>query len=103
MKYRMLGKTGLEVSEVGLGAWQVGGPVHGLFGDRGRIAHGWGPVNDADSVEMIRGCAELGMNFIDTAAGYGAGHSEEVVGEAIFGNRSKWIVETKGESGLRRS
>jgi len=91
-----LGKTGMKVSEVGLGAWQVGGPVDGLFGDRGRIAHGWGPVDDAASVRMIRKCGELGINFIDTAAGYGAGHSEEVVGEVLREGREDWILETKG-------
>lgn len=86
----------MKVSEVGLGAWQIGGPVNGLFEGRGRIAHGWGPVDDAESVRLIRRCGELGINFIDTAAGYGAGHSEEVVGEALQGEREDWVVETKG-------
>ena len=100
MKYRELGKTGVEVSEIGLGAWQIGGPLRAYFEGRGWISHGWGEVDDAASVGMIKVCGDLGVNFIDTAAGYGAGHSEEVVGRAIKGARDRWIVETKGGEGF---
>ena len=96
MKYRALGSTGMRVSEIGLGAWQIGGPVRGFFEKLGWIAHGWGDVDDDVSVGMIHALEDVGVNFIDTAAVYGAGHSEEVVGRALKGRRQKWIVETKG-------
>jgi aryl-alcohol dehydrogenase-like predicted oxidoreductase len=96
MKYRELGQTGIEVSEVGLGAWQIGRPVNGYFEEIGRVAHGWGPVDDVESLRLIRKCGEWGINFVDTAACYGAGHSEEMVGKAISEKRESWVVETKG-------
>jgi myo-inositol catabolism protein IolS len=100
MQYRTLGNSGISVSEIGIGAWQVGGPLKAHFESLGWISHGWGEVDDAASVEMIRACGEMGINFIDTAAGYGAGHSEEVVGNAIRGQRDSWVVETKGGEGF---
>ena len=100
MQYRKLGKSGIKVSEIGLGAWQVGGPLKAHFESLGWISHGWGEVDDAASVEMIRACGDMGINFIDTAAGYGAGHSEEVVGKAIHDQRDRWVVETKGGEGF---
>jgi aryl-alcohol dehydrogenase-like predicted oxidoreductase len=100
MQYGELGKSGIKVSEVGLGAWQVGGPLKAHFESLGWISHGWGEVDDASSVEMIKTCGDLGINFIDTAAGYGAGHSEAVVGKAIHGQRDRWVVETKGGEGF---
>ncbi len=56
-------------------------------------------MDDAESVRLIEACGDAGINFIDTAAGYGAGHSEEVVGRAIKGNRDRWVIETKGGEG----
>ena len=100
MRYRALGRTGIEVSEIGLGAWQIGGPLKAHFESLGWISHGWGDVEDSESVAMIRACGEMGINFIDTAAGYGAGHSEEVVGQAVKGDRERWVVETKGGEGF---
>ncbi len=96
MRYRQLGQTGVEISEIGFGAWQVGGPLKAYFDSLGWISHGWGDVDDVDAVRLIHNCGDSGINFIDTAAGYGAGHSEEVVGRAIRGRRDSWIVETKG-------
>ncbi len=101
MKYRELGKTGIKVSEIGLGAWQIGGPVRVYFENLGWISHGWGQVDDEESIRLIKSCGDLGINFIDTAAGYGHGHSEEVVGRAIKGERHKWIIETKGGEGMK--
>jgi len=69
-----LGRSGLEISGVGLGAWAIGG---------GDWEFGWGPQDDSDSVAAIRHAAELGVNWIDTAPTYGLGHSEEVVGRAL--------------------
>lgn len=70
MKYRALGKTGLQVSEVGLGMWAIGGNV-------------WGPVDDQDSLAAIRRAWQLGVNFFDTADQYGFGHSEELLGQFL--------------------
>lgn len=101
MKFRTLGSSGVRVSEIGLGAWQVGGELRAYFDELGWISHGWGTVRDQDGVDLIRTCGELGVNFIDTAAGYGAGHSEEVVGRALEGQRGDWVIETKGGEGFR--
>jgi aryl-alcohol dehydrogenase-like predicted oxidoreductase len=71
-----LGGTGLEITRVGLGAWAIGGAGWEF---------GWGRQEDADSVAAIERALELGVNWIDTAAAYGFGHSEEVVGRALTG------------------
>lgn len=70
---RPLGNTDLEISPLGLGAWAIGGPW----------AFGWGPQDDAASIAAIHRAVALGINWIDTAAVYGLGHSEEVVGRAL--------------------
>ena len=69
-----LGRSGLEVSRVGFGAWAIGG---------GDWEFGWGEQDDAESIAAIHRALELGVNWIDTAGAYGFGHSEEVVGRAI--------------------
>jgi len=71
---RRLGKDGPEITRVGFGAWAVGG---------GGWAFAWGPQDDAESVAAIRHAASKGVSWIDTAAVYGYGHSEEVVGRAL--------------------
>ena len=73
MKFRKLGANGPDISTVGFGAWAIGGPWK----------FGWGPVDDDESVSAIRHAVDSGVNWIDTAAVYGLGHSEEVVGRAI--------------------
>jgi aryl-alcohol dehydrogenase-like predicted oxidoreductase len=73
LKARRLGSAGPEISVLGFGAWALGGSWR----------YGWGPQDDAESVAAIRHAVELGMNWVDTAAIYGIGHSEEVVGEAV--------------------
>jgi aryl-alcohol dehydrogenase-like predicted oxidoreductase len=72
----LLGKTGLDITRVGLGAWAIGG---------GGWEMGWGPQADDDSVAAIHRALQLGVNWIDTAAAYGFGHSEQVVGRALAG------------------
>ena len=101
MEYRTLGRTGLNVSAVGLGAWEIGGAVELKFEKLGRIAHGWGSVDDAQSLDLIARCRDAGVNFIDTAPIYGDGHSEEVVGRALADCRDDWIVCTKGGHAAR--
>jgi aryl-alcohol dehydrogenase-like predicted oxidoreductase len=70
---RRLGRTDLEITRLGLGAWAIGGPW----------AFGWGPQDDGESVAAIHRAVERGINWIDTAAVYGLGHSELVVGKAV--------------------
>lgn len=86
----MLGRSGIEVSAIGLGAWAIGGP----FSARGREA-GWGEVDDAESIAAVRQALDLGVTLIDTADTYGAGHSERVLGRALAGRRDEVVIATK--------
>jgi len=81
-----LGATDLEITRVGLGAWAIGG---------GGWEFGWGPQEDAESLAAIDRALELGVNWIDTAAAYGFGHSERVVGAALAGLDPRPYVFTK--------
>src|SRR6476469_3619717 len=81
-----LGHTGLEITRVGFGAWAIGG---------GGWEFGWGAQEDEQSVAAIRRALELGVNWIDTAAAYGFGHSEEIVGRALDGVSERPYVFTK--------
>ena len=83
MQYRTLGRTRIEVSEIGFGAWAIGGDA-------------WGPVEDEASLAAMRHALEVGVTFIDTADVYGDGHSEELVAQVIRGRRDDVIVATKG-------
>jgi len=82
MRYRTLGRTGLQVSEVGYGAWGIGGKQ-------------WLGGSDDESVTAVRRAIELGLNFIDTALAYGDGHSEELVGQLVREAGKKIYVATK--------
>ena len=82
MQKRTLGKSDLDVSVVGLGTWAMG---NDFFGE----------VDDSQSISAIQSAIDSGINLIDTAPAYGAGHSEEVVGKAIKGRRDEVIVATK--------
>jgi aryl-alcohol dehydrogenase-like predicted oxidoreductase len=82
-----LGETGLEITRVGFGSWAVGGTGYDW---------GWGPQDDGESIAAIHRALELGINWIDTAAQYGFGHSEEIVGRAIQGLDERPYVFTKG-------
>lgn len=89
MNYRKFGNTELSVSEIGFGAWGIGGPA--MVGD---TAIGWGNVNDEISIKALKKSFDLGINFYDTADFYGFGHSEELIGK-VFGNRKDVIIATK--------
>ena len=82
MKYRSLGKSGIEASIVGVGAWAVGGWM-------------WGGADETESVRAIHAAIDAGVNLIDTAPVYGFGHSEEIVGRAIRDRRDKVVLATK--------
>ncbi|HEX4788281.1 MAG TPA: aldo/keto reductase [Actinospica sp.] len=81
-----LGKTGMQITRVGFGAWAIGG---------GGWEFGWGPQEDEESVGSIHRALELGVNWIDTAAAYGFGRSEQVVGRALEGIDRRPYVFTK--------
>ena len=90
MQYRMLGRTGLKVSEVGFGAWAIGGPAK--LGD---IEIGWGQVDDAMSLRAIGADHDAGVTFFDTADVYGAGRSEILIGKALRSKRDGVVIATK--------
>jgi aryl-alcohol dehydrogenase-like predicted oxidoreductase len=87
---RKLGKSGIEVSAMGLGCWAIGGPF--WAGDN---AVGWGDVDDDESIRSIHRALDLGVNFFDTADVYGTGHSEQVLARALAGRRDKVVIATK--------
>lgn len=87
---RTLGRSGVEISAMGLGCWAIGGPFW-----RGETPVGWGEVNDEDSIRAIRRGLELGVTFFDTADVYGVGHSEEVLARALEGRRDGVVIATK--------
>jgi len=91
MRTRTLGKTGIKVSEVGFGAWAVGGPA-----SLGQFQIGWGEVDDSDSIRAIEAAFGLGINFFDTADVYGAGHSEELLAKVFSTRRDRVVIASKG-------
>lgn len=82
MKYRSLGKTGWQVSEIGFGAWGIG-------------KSWWGPTDDATSLHALEKALDLGVNFIDTAYVYGDGHSERLIAQVLKERRERVTVATK--------
>jgi len=95
MLKRTLGKSKLEVSALGMGCWAIGGPW--TWDQPGGTPYpaGWGNINDEESIRAIHAALEAGVTFFDTAANYGAGHSEIVVGNALKGRRDKVVIATK--------
>ena len=82
MKYRTLGRTGQSVSEIGFGAWAIGGTSYG-------------PTRDKDSLQALAAAWDHGVNFFDTADTYGQGHSEELIGKFLKGKRHQAFIATK--------
>lgn len=91
---RSLGRSNLEVSAMGLGCWAIGGPWDWGRGDI-KSPTGWGNVDDEESVRAIHCALDHGINFFDTAANYGTGHSEQILGRALEGKRDQVIIATK--------
>jgi aryl-alcohol dehydrogenase-like predicted oxidoreductase len=87
MRYRQLGATGIRVSEIGFGAWGIGGNAKG--------AVAYGPADEDESRQALLQAVETGINFFDTSDFYGFGHSEEVLGRALRPVRSKVAIATK--------
>jgi myo-inositol catabolism protein IolS len=83
MKYRKLGQTDIEVSAVAMGCWALAGGAT------------WGPQAESDSAATVRAALDAGVNFFDTAEGYGDGKSEEVLGRALAGRRREAVIATK--------
>jgi aryl-alcohol dehydrogenase-like predicted oxidoreductase len=81
MQYRPLGRTGMDVSAIGFGAWAIGGS--------------WGPQDEGDSLAALHRAIDLGVNFIDTAAGYGDGKSERLIAQVLAGRSERVYVATK--------
>jgi aryl-alcohol dehydrogenase-like predicted oxidoreductase len=86
MQTKRLGTSDLEITPIGIGAWAMGG---------GGWAFAWGPQDDDESIAAIHAALDAGLNWIDTAAVYGLGHSEEVVARALKGRSHKPLVFTK--------
>jgi aryl-alcohol dehydrogenase-like predicted oxidoreductase len=86
VRYRRLGKTNLQVSELGFGAWAIGGNKHG---------HSYGPTEHGESLKAIRRAFELGCTFFDTADIYGHGLSEKLLHQALGANRQACVIATK--------
>ncbi|HET7516650.1 MAG TPA: aldo/keto reductase, partial [Actinomycetes bacterium] len=84
MQFRRLGRDGPELSVVGVGAWAIGGPWR----------FGWGPQDDDESIAALHKAFGSGVNWVDTAAVYGLGHSEEVVGQVVREHGGEVLVFT---------
>ena len=95
MLRRTLGKSNLDVSALGMGCWAIGGPWTWAQPGREPYPAGWGNTDDDESIRAIHTALELGVNFFDTAANYGAGHSEVVLGRALKGKRDQVVIATK--------
>lgn len=88
MRYRTLGRTGWNISEISLGAWAIGGAE-------------WGTTDDSESMRAMHAAIDAGVNFIDTADVYGDGHSERLVGKLLEERREEIIVATKAGRRLK--
>jgi aryl-alcohol dehydrogenase-like predicted oxidoreductase len=86
LEKRRFGKTGMEITRIGFGSWAIGGSGWG---------GAWGPQDDDEAVGAIRRAVDLGLNWIDTAAVYGLGHSEELIARALKGVSERPYVFTK--------
>ena len=95
MLKRILGKSELEVSALGMGCWAIGGPWAWAQPGEEHLQAGWGQIDDAESIRAIHAGLDAGITFFDTAANYGAGHSETILGQALSGRREGVVIATK--------
>ncbi|MBX3063719.1 MAG: aldo/keto reductase [Anaerolineae bacterium] len=90
MNKRTLGRSNIEVSPLGMGCWAIGGLWRWLDGPGG-----WGEVDDAESIRTVQAALDHGINFFDTAANYGTGHSERILAQGLQGKRDRAVIATK--------
>jgi aryl-alcohol dehydrogenase-like predicted oxidoreductase len=95
MLKRTLGRSKLEVSALGMGCWAIGGPWTWDQPGKDPYPAGWGDTDDDESIRAVHAAMDMGVNFFDTAANYGAGHSEVILGRALKGKRDKVVIATK--------
>lgn len=95
MLKRTLGKSNLKVSALGMGCWAIGGPWDWAEPGQEPFAVGWGDMDDDESIRALHAALEMGIDFFDTAANYGAGHSEVLLGRAFKGKRDQVVIATK--------
>ena len=91
MKYREIGKTGISISEIGLGCWTIGGPNWG----RGTWPNGWAPVNKSEVIEAVRYALDNGVNHFDNADVYGNGRAERILASALASYSQVVIISSK--------
>ena len=92
---RTLGKSKLEISALGMGCWAIGGPWDWAQPGSEPFPVGWGTTDDEESLRAIHTALDLGIDFFDTAANYGAGDSEVLLGRALKGKRDNVVIATK--------
>jgi aryl-alcohol dehydrogenase-like predicted oxidoreductase len=90
MNTRLLGRSGIETAPLGMGCWAIGGVFTYLD-----IQAGWGEADDHESIRAIHAALDHGLTLFDTAAAYGTGHSERVLGKALAGKRDRVLIATK--------
>jgi aryl-alcohol dehydrogenase-like predicted oxidoreductase len=90
MDTRKLGRSNVEVSPLGLGCWAIGGPTKYLGNH-----FGWGEIDEDEAIRAIHFALDAGVTFFDTADIYGTGHSERILGQALFGRRGQVLIATK--------
>jgi aryl-alcohol dehydrogenase-like predicted oxidoreductase len=95
MQTRRMGKSDIKISALGMGCWAIGGPWTWEQPGEEPFPAGWGKTDDQQSIRAIHAALDLGINFFDTAANYGAGHSERILGRALAERRSEVIIATK--------
>ena len=93
---RRLGRAdnSIEVSALGMGCWAIGGPWS-ILREAGPRTAGWGDVDDAESIRAVQAALDAGITFFDTAANYGCGHSEQILGKALGDRRKDVVIATK--------